>query len=254
MQANRRISEHDLVTQNWGNIKDEKYSVVVLPWGAVEPHNYHLPYFTDCYLSHAVACDSADFANEHLGVKAMVLPPVVYGAQNPGQWNKAFCIHPRFETQKAILEDIVHSLYRQGFRNLLIINGHGGNSFKPMIRDLAFTYPDFHILSMEWWTVLPHSKYFEAEVDEHGGELETSAMMHYYPELIDLSTAGEGIVKPFNIAVVENKKAWTPRHWDVITDDTGLGNPKKASAEKGKQFVEDVIPIIAEVIAELGRK
>lgn len=251
---NKNISDRDLLAQNWGNIHDKTYDIVVLPWGATEPHNYHLPYLTDCYLSHAVARQSADYASRYWGIEAMVLPPVPFGAQNPGQWNKPFCIHTRVETQKAILEDIVYSLQRQGFSNLLIVNAHGGNSFKPLIRDLAFSHPDFSIAAVDWWTILPHHLYFGEKTDEHAGELETSAMLYFYPELVNMELAGDGIVKPFNIASVENKIAWMPRHWDVVSEDTGIGNPKNASAQKGEKFVNDVVAKIAQVIKDLACK
>lgn len=244
----------DLVKENWGNVKDETYNIVVLPWGAIEPHNYHLPYLTDCYLSHGVAQASAVYAAENMGVNAMVMPPVMFGAQNPGQWNKPFCIHTRVETQKAILEDMVYSLHRQGFRNLLIVNAHGGNSFKPLIRDLAFELPDFRIAALDWWTILPYNEYFGEKIDEHAGELETSAMLFFYPELVTMNLAGNGAVKPFNVPSIENKTAWMPRHWDVVSEDTGIGYPKNASAEKGERYVKDVVSKIAQVIKELAEK
>lgn len=100
------------------------------------------------------------------------------------------------ETQKAILTDIVASLYVQGFRKMVIINGHGGNCFKNMIRDLAFEYPDFLIASSEWFTVLPAKDYFD-DPGDHADEVETSVMMYYHPELVNLDEAGEGKYKPF---------------------------------------------------------
>ena len=60
----------------------------------------------------------------------MVMPYVIAGSQNPGQRELDFCIHYRYETQKAILSDLVASLYAQGYRKMVIINGHGGNTFK----------------------------------------------------------------------------------------------------------------------------
>ena len=75
----------------------------------------------------------------------MVLPPVTYGSQNPGQRDYPFCLHARYETQRAILGDVVAALHLQGIRKLIIVNGHGGNSFKNMIRDLSVDFPDFLI-------------------------------------------------------------------------------------------------------------
>ena len=188
--------EMDLAVTCYGKVKPLNYDLVILPWGATEPHNLHLPYLTDCILSHAIAIDAAQQSLEKYSVRCMVMPYVTAGAQNPGQRELNFCIHYRYETQKAILTDIVASLYAQGHRRLLIINGHGGNTFKSMIRDLSLDYPDFLIATSEWFSFIPGKEYFE-EPGDHADELETSVMMHYHPELVDLKEAGEGKSKKF---------------------------------------------------------
>ena len=68
----------------------------------------------------------------------MVMPPVPFGAHNPGQRELPFCIHTRYSNQQAILEDIAASLYTHGMRKMIILSGHGGNNFKGMICELAF--------------------------------------------------------------------------------------------------------------------
>ena len=127
--------EIDLSFACYGYVKELVYDLAILPWGAIEPHNLHLPYLTDCILSHDIAVDAALKAWERYGVRCMVMPFVSMGSQNPGQRELPFCVHSRYETQKAILTDVVSSLYTQGMRRLVIVNGHGGNSFKNMIRD-----------------------------------------------------------------------------------------------------------------------
>ncbi len=241
----------DLSVTNWGEVKNRRYDMAILPWGAVEPHNYHLPYVTDSVLTHEIAKDCAGRAFEKANVMAMVMPPLYLGAQNPGQWDLPFCVHFNAETQKAVLSDIVASLYVQGLRKLVIINGHGGNTFKPMIRDFAMKYPDFLILQCDWWTFIPRSGYFEEEIDEHAGEQETSVMMHYHPEWVNLRTAGDGTPSPWNLESLNNKTAWMPRHWQKTTSDTGIGNPKKSTPEKGGKYVNDVIEKIATLLIEL---
>ena len=119
--------EIDLTVSCYGKVKGVKYDVVILPWGATEPHNLHLPYLTDCILPHDIAVDAAALALQNSGVRCMVMPPVPFGAHNPGQRELPFCIHTRYSTQQAILEDIVASLYAQGMRKLIILSGHGGN-------------------------------------------------------------------------------------------------------------------------------
>ena len=101
----------DLCVTPYGKVKNKHYSIAILPWGATEPHNLHLPYLTDCILSQAIAIDAIRRLQKEFQHNAMVLPPVAMGAQNPGQRDLPFCLHYRFETQKAILSDIIASLY-----------------------------------------------------------------------------------------------------------------------------------------------
>lgn len=248
MKADKR--EYDLSVSCYGAVKDIDYQIAIVPWGATEPHNLHLPYLTDAILSHDIAVDSAELAFEKYGVRAMVMPWVAFGSQNPGQRELKFCVHTRQSTQKAILDDIVESLYEQGIRRILIINGHGGNSFKGFIRDLAVDMPDLLIASSEWYKMLPAKDYFE-DPGDHADELETSVMMYYHPELVKLSEAGEGKSGGFKNAALASGKVWIPRNWQKISHDTGVGSPLKASAEKGERFAHDVAQQYAMVLKEL---
>ncbi len=243
--------EVDLSISCYGKVKDIRYDIVALPWGATEPHNLHLPYLTDCILSHDIAVDAAVIAKEKYGVNCMVMPPIGMGSQNPGQRELPFCIHARYETQKAILTDIVSSLYVQGIRKLVVINGHGGNTFKSMIRDLSLDYPDFLIATSEWFAVLKAKDYFENPGD-HADEVETSVMMHYHPELVNLEEAGKGEYKTFALSSLNEKVAWIPRNWRKISEDTGVGDPRQATAEKGKRFAQAVAEKYARLFEELA--
>lgn len=242
----------DITKLTWGEVKERNYQVVVLPWGAIEPHNYHLPYLTDAYLSHEIAKASAQLALEKANKLCMVMPPIYLGSQNPGQWDLPFCIHTNNETQKAILTDIVTSLHTQGFRKLLIVNGHGGNTFKSMIRDLAMKFPDFFVLISNWFDIVSKEGYFDAEIDDHAGEQETSVLMHFFPDLVKLETAGSGTLHPWDIQAINEKTAWAPRNWGKATDDTGVGNPEKSTAEKGKRYAEEVTKRIADLLIEMA--
>lgn len=241
----------DLTSANWKDVKEAAYDAVILPWGALEPHNYHLPYLTDCYLSHHIALDSARLAYEKSGVLCAVLPPVYFGSQNPGQWSLPLCIHTNSETQKAILGDIVDSLCGQGFRKLVVINGHGGNTFKTYVRDLAKKYPDFTVIVIDWWAIVPTQDYFEEKPDEHGGEQETSVLLYYRPDLVKMEQAGDGKVRPLPIESISQKVGWLPRDWQIVSEDTGLGDPRKSTAAKGEKYAKAVIEKIAGLLAEL---
>jgi creatinine amidohydrolase len=235
---------------NWKQVKNEEYKVAILPWGATEPHNYHLPYGTDSLETAKIAAEAAEKAWQK-GAKVMVLPTIPLGVQNPGQIELPFCLHTRPSTQRIIFEDLVRALYNQGIRKLVLMNGHGGNDFKPLIREMQPQFPGMLISLVEWFKILDLSNYFEDDGD-HAGEMETSVIMHYFPELVlPLNEAGDGKEKLSKLNGFKNKTAWTPRQWDKVSEDTGVGNPKKASAEKGKLYLEDVTTKIADFLLEL---
>ena len=253
-KINLMNQEYDITTTTWGRVKRApEYHWAILPWGATEPHNGHLPYCTDVLTSAAIGREVAARL-ESEGIAAMVLPGVPFGSQNPGQTDLPFCIHTRQETQAAILRDIVVSLRKEGIGRMLIINGHGGNSFKGMIRDLMADIPDFLILQSEWFAFIPRKGYFDAAVDDHAGEQETSVMMHYYPDLVKMEYAGPGQARPFAIDGLNNKVAWHPRNWSRVTDDTGIGNPFAATAEKGRRYAEAVIDRYVSLLKEITEK
>lgn len=247
---NRSDKTIDLGISNYGTVRDRHYDIALLPWGATEPHNLHLPYLTDAILSHDIAMDAALMARDRFGIEAMVLPAMPLGAQNPGQRELPMCIHYRYDTQRAVLTDIVTSLHHQGLRRLLIINGHGGNNFKNMIRDLAVDLPDMTIATGEWFKGAPAKDYFDHPGD-HADELETSVMMHYHPELVNLAEAGHGGDGGFSGPALSRGVAWLPRNWNRISTDTGIGDPALATPEKGARFALACAEAFAQVIVDL---
>ncbi|WP_319500018.1 creatininase family protein [uncultured Draconibacterium sp.] len=236
---------------NWKQVKNQKYDVAILPWGATEPHNYHLPYGTDSLETAKIAEQAAGKAWEK-GAKIMVLPVIPLGAQNMGQIDMPFCLHTKPSTQLIILKDLLTALSGQGIKKLVLMNGHGGNDFKPLVRELQPQFPDVFISLVEWFRMLDQEDYFE-ESGDHANEMETSIIMHFFPELVlPLNEAGDGEAKSLKLEGLKNKTAWAPRQWDKVSADTGVGNPRKATAEKGKKFVEDITTQIAGYFVELA--
>lgn len=242
----------DLSVSTYGVARRCQYDIALLPWGATEPHNLHLPYLTDCILSHDIAVDAAAKCFHDYGKRCMVMPPVPMGAQNPGQRDLPFCVHYRYETQKAILADLVDNLQHQGLRKLVIVNGHGGNNFKNMIRDLTVDHPDFMIATGEWFRMADVKAFFDQPGD-HADEVETSVMMHYHPEYVDLGEAGPGQGRSFRLEALRDHAIWMPRNWGMISpDDTGVGDPRLATAEKGRRFAEAVVERYALFLRDLA--
>src|SRR5689334_6158035 len=165
-----------LAESNWKTVDSTPYEVAVLPWGATEAHNYHLPYATDVYESSSIAAEAGRIATAK-GTEVIVLPAIPFGVQT-GQLDIPFCINMMPSTQAAVLRDVVQSLEATTIRKLVILNGHGGNDFRQMIRELQVQTPIL-LSTVNWWQVAPTDVF--REPGDHGGELETSVMMHIEP-------------------------------------------------------------------------
>ncbi|WP_026462111.1 creatininase family protein [Adhaeribacter aquaticus] len=240
-----------LAEANWKTIKEVKYEVAVLPWGATEAHNYHLPYCTDVIQCDFIASEAGRIAWE-TGAKVMIMPTIPFGVQT-GQLDIPFCLNINPSTQLLILKDLVHSLLVQGIRKLVLLNGHGGNDFRQMIRELQGFFPDMFIAEINWFKVVTRANYFDAPGD-HADEMETSAMLHIAPHLVlPLSEAGDGSTNKNKLKAIQEGWAWTPRQWTKATNDTGAGNPYKATAEKGAKHLGDTITKIASFLTDVAQ-
>lgn len=238
-----------LAENNWKNLRDFRFELAVLPWGATEAHNYHMPYGTDIFEADAVAAGAGKYAWDK-GAKIVILPTIPFGV-NTGQSDIYLDINMNPSTQMAILKDILTVLDRQGIKKFLIVNSHGGNDFKTMLRELGLIFPEMMLITCNWFQALDKTKYFEEEGD-HADEMESSLILHLHPELmLPLEEAGEGKEKKSVIPGLREKWAWAERKWSQVTEDTGIGNPKKATTEKGKQYLEDICEKVGKLMVDI---
>jgi len=240
-----------LAETNWKTIKDQNIDIAVLPWGATEAHNYHLPFATDNIMVDKIAQESAREAWDQ-GARPIVLPLIPFGV-NTGQMDIKLNINLNPSTQLAVLDDIVDVLKRHGINKFLILNGHGGNDFKQIIRELGLKYPKIFICGCNWYQAFKNSDYFEAG-GGHADEMETSMMLYLSPEMVlPLNEAGKGRGKKFRIKALNENWAWAERKWSQVTTDTGIGDPSRATAGKGEKCFNEVIKKIGNFIAELSK-
>ncbi|GAA4390755.1 creatininase family protein [Hymenobacter koreensis] len=239
-----------LAETTWQHVKDAAYEVVILPWGATEAHNYHLPYATDNYQCDYVAAEAARQAWE-AGAKVVVLPTIPFGV-NTGQLDITLDVNLNPSTQLAILRDVVQVLARQGIPKLVVLNGHGGNDFRQHLRELQAEFPQVFLSTLNWFKALDRNQFFTAPGD-HADALETSAMLHIAPALVrPLSEAGPGHAKQFRIQALRQGWAWAQREWSQVTADTGVGDPAEATAEKGAALLAAATAAIGQFLAELA--
>jgi creatinine amidohydrolase len=239
-----------LAENNWKTIKESSFDVAVLPWGACEAHNYHLPYGTDIIESEEIAAEAAKIARSQKA-KVIVLPAIPFGV-NTGQFDVTLDINMNPSTQLAVLRDVIEVLNRQGIYKLIILNSHGGNDFKTMIRELGLKFPDMFLCSCDWFKSTDQKEFF-VNKDDHAGEMETSLILYLRPQLVrPLTEAGDGKAKKFQFKAIQEGWAWAERKWTQVTADTGVGDPRQASAEKGEKFFKMVTEKVAQFFVEVA--
>jgi creatinine amidohydrolase len=236
---------------NWKTVKKQTYDLAILPWAATEAHNYHLPYSTDIIEAEHISAEAARLAWEQ-GAKVIVLPVIPFGV-NTGQLDIKLDINMNPSTQAAVLRDIVDSLLRSHIFKLLILNSHGGNDFKPLIREIGAQFPKMLLCTCDWFRSLSQEDFFE-NPDDHAGEMETSLLLYLNSNLVrPLNDAGDGQSRKFRIDAFNEGWAWTERKWSQVTADTGVGDPRQASKEKGERFFTDVTEKVSELLIALAK-
>ena len=225
-------------------------NLAVLPWGATEAHGYHLPYGTDVEEATSLGVRAVARANEQ-GCRCILLPTVPFGA-NHGQLYQVATINMRAGTQQAVLFDVADSLVRQGIDRLVLLNFHGGNEFKPMIRDVMLQLPIF-LVQVSGWKLADFSDLLTDAGGDHANEFETSIMLHLRPQWVRMADAGQGRSTPSKLpAVSATPGVWAPRDWQTATEDTGTGDPRSATAQKGKAIMERLVNALVPVLVELA--
>jgi creatinine amidohydrolase len=240
-----------LAESHWKTIKDSSFELAVLPWGATEAHNYHLPYATDIIEADLIAAESAKLAYEQ-GAKVIVLPTIPFGV-NTGQADVLLDINMNPSTQFIVLNDVIEVLNRQGIYKLVILNSHGGNDFKTMIRELGLKFPKMFLCSCNWFQSVDQKLFFENK-DDHAGEMETSLLLYLRPDLVlPLSVAGDGAAKKFTFKAMQEGWAWAERKWTQVTKDTGVGDPRQASAENGEKYFKAVTQKVSKFFLDVAK-
>lgn len=233
-------------------VRDQKWEVAVLPFGATEAHNFHLPYGTDNYQVEAIGRRACAYAGER-GARVLLLPTVPFGVntnhlQVPG--GLALSVTPT--TLLKLLADLVDSLERQGVRKLVLLNGHGGNELKPLCRELHHRTRLF-LCVCDWFRVIPDLRRDLLErPGEHADEMETSLMLALHPERVHLDQAGSG--KPAATPFEAVEQGWVSmiRPWHLASPDTGIGDPSRASTRKGETMLRVLTERIGAFLVQLS--
>jgi creatinine amidohydrolase len=161
-------------------------------------------------------------------------------------------IHVSQTTLDAMVREIIESLRAHGIRKIVIINGHGGNDFTPLIRQIQCDM-DVHVFLCDWWTV-GRDKYDEIfdRPDDHAGQLETSVALALFPELVEPDVAGSGQTREYLFEALREGWVKTSRRFDRLNDHCASGDPTGATAERGEAYLQLVCERISSFLAELA--
>ena len=245
-----------LAETNYAHLKANPPEVAVLPLGATEPHNLHLPYGTDTFEA-AVIGERACAAAFGRGAKVVLLPPIPYGTEtNMAALPLAMNLMPG--TLTAVVRDLCGSLAGSGVKKLLLLNSHGGNDFKPLLRELANATP-VKLFLCDWFRGLTadvQKEIFERPED-HAGEMETSLILAFHPHLVAKNADGTlaadaGTVRPTRFDAVNRGHVSISRPWHLLTTNTGSGDPHAATAEKGRALAEVAATRLADFLVDLS--
>ncbi|MGH2461133.1 MAG: creatininase family protein [Chloroflexota bacterium] len=226
-------------------LRDERPEIAVFGIGAIEQHGAHLPVGTDWLAATAI---SRQVATE---LDAYWLPTVpVSMSQCHGPTAGTVWLRP--DTLARVVRDLVGSLHGQGFRKIVVLNGHGGNFvLEPTIQELNLTNPSLAV-------VMPPAFFpradgeppiFESTDPEvHAGESETSTHLYLNPELVKEERAD---------GVPSVGREFLDYAFMSQVSPTGVwGHASLATAEKGRRattrHVVNIVRWVREAFAALG--
>jgi creatinine amidohydrolase len=245
-----------LAETNYAYTKANPYEVAVLPLGATEPHNLHLPYGTDTFEGTIIGEKICEEAHRR-GAKVVLLPTIPYGTEtNMSRFPLAINVDPT--TLYRFITDVIHSCIHSGIRKIVLLNSHGGNEIKPLLRQLADKV-EAQLFLCNWYTVLNKEeagRIFEHD-DDHAGEMETSFILAFYPNLVAKTADGklaadDGATAKTRFEAINRGWVSITRPWHLLTTNSGSGNPHAASAEKTHQMLKILIDRLATFLTELS--
>ncbi len=222
--------------------KARQTKVAVMVTCAVETHGDHLPLGTDMILPTFLAEKIAQ------KTKALVLPPIPFGESWSFDVFKG-TVSLRPETLLMVYRDVMKAVFRQGFKFIIALNGHGGNS--RLLHQAAEYSTEDHdgtVVIVNWWSDLAAS--VRAEIcetpDGHAGEDETSEVLAVRPDLVDMKAAKSARIRTtFRIVSASRREELLPR---------GIyGEPQNATAEKGRAIMERAEKELIELVQQLEK-
>jgi len=226
-------------------------TVVVAPIAACEQHSRHLPTFTDTLLATAVA----EGIERRLPEQVLLLPTLWLGASGHHlPWGATLSVDVDLHT--TLIVELLSPLLNDGYRRMLVLNGHGGNidTFHCALRTLQPRYPHCLLSGASYWELA--EKELAALADGprktmgHACEFETSMILALRPELVRKEEIRND-VREDDPAL---RGLYVAEDFKQRTHHGGVGYPEQATAEKGKRMLDAAIARCTEVVQALLKR
>jgi creatinine amidohydrolase len=249
-RRSKMIREWELASTNLRRIRRRRYEVAVIPVGATEAHNLHLPEGQDLFMVEAIARESCRRAWSKCP-RVICLPAIPYGV-DCNLMDFPLTMHVRQSSLDAIVRDLIEGLHKHGIRKVALFNGHGGNNFLPLVRQVQCDL-DSHVFLCNVWEV-GHDEYARifATPDDHAGEMETSIALELWPDLVEMAAARNAKARPFRFEAMTRGWVKTSRTFSKLNDLCAVGDPRAATARKGKRYLELTCSRLGRFLAELA--
>lgn len=230
--------------------------VVIVPFGSVEAHGRHLPVGVDRMIVEEIARRAAPA----LAGTALITPTVPFGyAKHHLDFPGAVNIDSGHLI--AYAADLGRSIVGHGFRRLLFLNGHAGNASALDLAAKEITLETPGVCALVNWWVLARDEIVRLRESEfpggisHACELETSVMLAIRHSLVDMAKAERDIALPRSRFLWRDLFPPSPVSlldaWSRISRTGVIGDPTKATAEKGRRFLEAAVSGLVDLVADL---
>lgn len=243
MEEGQGMLYEDMTWEEIGRV-DKERAVIVLPTGCLEGHGLHLPLGTDAKVAFEICRRAAEKMEE-----VLILPPLYYASvtatlKYPGG------IRLKPSTICQLLCDICESLSLHGFKKLLIYDAHGGNREPIMaaakeVAARGIPLRLFYLFALEGLSELI-DEIRESDIWGHACEIETSVALALFPQLVRMGRAKPGRTEyPTKFAKLVGLD------WTEVNPTAVVGDPSKATKEKGERLVEAAVLRLKEALREL---
>jgi len=202
--------------------------IAYLVWGAHEWHGVHNPVGLDTLKAYGMTLELCEATG------GVVLPPVYCGYQTMKPWRRfGHTLEFSKDLVRQYLYEHLENLYEEGFRVIVVVMGHYGGKHVEAIRAGVADFEEKHnypgVLAM---TDYEPASWIEVKGGDHAGKNETSLIMHFRPDLVDLSLLPDGALDGKHQGCTEDAKQATPEH----------------GAELVRIFVEQAAPKVKELL------